>query len=60
MGLWKSKFIQCAHESGAIINQSKRGKDVAVFYPYVFGCPVEQLYLIDLLANDGLQLKSLP
>ena len=52
-GLWKSKFIQCARESGVIINQSKRRKDVAVFYPSVFGCLVEQMHLIDLLANHG-------
>jgi hypothetical protein len=50
MGLWESKFKQCAHKSGVIVNQSKIGKDVAVFYPYIFGHPVKQLHLAVLLA----------
>lgn len=61
MGLWKSKFKQRARESGVTVNQSTRGKDVAVLYPYGFGYPVAQLHCIALLptqGNDGLQAEG--
>lgn len=37
MGFWESKFKQCAHGPGVIINQSKSGEYVAVFCSYAFG-----------------------
>lgn len=58
MGLWRSKFKHCAHESGVIVNQSKIGKDVVAFYPYVSGHPGAQLHLAALLAVMVYKLKS--
>lgn len=37
MGFWESKFKQCAHGPGVIVNQSKSGEYVAVFCSYAFG-----------------------
>lgn len=41
MGFWESKFKQCAHGPGVIINQSKSGEYVAVFCSYVCGYSVQ-------------------